>query len=385
MTFLRPGGVGRVVSFLAFAALLCSGTARADLSAVEGLTAPIVRIQIPTQANLIVRTWDRRQVQVEGDATTFTVTRSANYVPASMPAFIRAGETKGPNGPIVLPAESFVVTSISPGPHAVVLIRAQAGHPVGPITVMIPSQTALVQANVGRGSLALEGYQNGTFILHLNNGTATVDGVSGDGFVQVMHGQLFAADSNFNRLRARSAVGHQVFERCDVKQIEASVVNGSIVFDNGHFEQGLARFDVTTGNVALGTAAPAQLNAHVAGGHVTTLFDRRVQVDGRDTDSVATIEGGGPVVTATSGNGSVLLYDGTLRNKTRIPAEWQPAKKALRRDNDAFPSQQPPPASGNNNQPQAITRPEPQQQPQPRNRPPPPPRPKGRLRAAFLR
>jgi len=276
---LRLSGVGRVASFVVFASLMTCAAARADVSTVEGVAEPIVRIQLPSQANLVVKTWDRHQVQVEGDSTGFTITKTSNYVPAVLPPqFIRAAQTSTPNGLIVLPAESFVVTTISPGPHPVVIIKGEAAHPLGPITVMIPSGTALVWANVARGSLALSNYQNGTFILHLNNGTTTIDGVSGDGFVQVMHGPIFAADSNFDRLRARSAVGNQVYERCNVKQIEASVVTGSIVYDDGHFDQGLARFDVTNGNVALGSTAAAQLNAHVAGGHVTTLFDGRVPV-----------------------------------------------------------------------------------------------------------
>lgn len=369
MHLLGLGGVGRVVSYIIFAWLLTCAAARADVSTIEGGDAPIVRIQIPAQANLTIRTWDRRAVQIDGDSTTFTVNRTVNYVPASLPPqFIRAAQTNGPNGPIVLPAENFVVSTVSPGPHAVVLIKGEAGHPVGPITVTIPSGTAIVWANVQRGSLALQNYQNGTFILHLNNGTATVDGVSGDGFVQVLHGHLFTADSNFNRLRARTAVGNQVYEHCNAKQIESSIVNGSIVYDDGHFDPGLARFDVTNGNVALGTTAAAQLNAHVAGGHVTTLFDRRVQVDGHDTDASAMIEGGGPIVTATSANGSVLLYDGSLRNKARIPAEWQQARKVLRRENNTLPPAWPPDRQPNSQPPpQPASKPVQQPRPQPRS------------------
>jgi hypothetical protein len=348
----RLSGVGRVASYVVFASLLTCAAARADISTVDGVAAPIVRIQLPTQANLTIRTWDRRQVQIDGDSTGFTVTKTAQFVPAVLPAqFIRAGQTNGPNGPIVLPAESFVVTTLTPGPHAVVLIKGEAGHPLGPITVTIPNGTQLVWANVGRGSLALQNYQNGTFILHLNNGTALVDGVSGDGFVQVLHGALFAADSNFDRLRARTAVGNQIYEHCNVKQIESSIVSGSIVYDDGHFDQGLARFDVTSGNVALGATSAAQLNAHVAGGHVTTLFDAHVAVDAHDTEATAMVQGGGPIVTATSGNGSVLLYDGTLRNKGRIPAEWQPARRVLRRENNVLP-QGVPPADKQPNPPQ---------------------------------
>jgi len=379
---LRLSGVGRVASFVVFASLMTCAAARADVSTVEGVAEPIVRIQLPSQANLVVKTWDRHQVQVEGDSTGFTITKTSNYVPAVLPPqFIRAAQTSTPNGLIVLPAESFVVTTISPGPHPVVIIKGEAAHPLGPITVMIPSGTALVWANVARGSLALSNYQNGTFILHLNNGTTTIDGVSGDGFVQVMHGPIFAADSNFDRLRARSAVGNQVYERCNVKQIEASVVTGSIVYDDGHFDQGLARFDVTNGNVALGSTAAAQLNAHVAGGHVTTLFDGRVPVDAHDTEATAMIQGGGPVATATSSNGSVLLYDGSLRNKARLPAEWIPARKVLRRENKELPPSSDKQPNNNNQPPGSDGRPPAQQPPPPPPHGPPPRAPRSIGRA----
>jgi hypothetical protein len=368
----RPCGVARIVSYTLVAWLLTSAAARAELTTIDGVEAPIVRIQIPAQANLTIRTWDRATVQIDGDASAYTVDRSMNRVPANLPpTLIRVGQTNGPSGPISLPAESFVVSTLPPGPRAVVLIKGQAGHSVGPITVTIPANTALLAGNVARGSIALQNYQNGTFILHLNNGFATIDGAGGDGFIQVLHGPLFVSDSTFNRLRARSAVGLQVYERCSVRQIEASSVNGSIVYDNGRFDPGLARFDVTNGNVALGTNRAAQLNGHVAGGgRVYTLFERRAQIDARESDASAIVDGGGPLATATSANGNVYLYDGSLRTKTRIPAEWQAARAALRREGNALPSSSPP-----------IEQPKPQSKPPPPN--PEPPRKKSGGKKSF--
>jgi len=327
-------GLPRLFALVPIAWLLTCAAARAELATVEGVAAPIVRIQIPAQANLVVRTWDRPAVQVEGDAGAYVIQRSVNRFPASLPPqLIRVGQTKAPDGaPIALPAESFVISSLPAGPRNVVVVKGEIGHPVGSLVVTIPSNSPLVSANVARGSVTIQNYQNGTFIVHLNRGLVLLDGVGGDGFVQVLHGPLVADDSNFNRLRARTAVGTQIFEHCNARQIEASIAVGSIVYDNGHFDAGLARFDVSYGNVAIGTTGASQLTARVGVGRVYTLFDRRAQVDARESEATALVEGGGPVVTATSAIGNAYLYDGSLRTKSRIPAEWRPAQAALRRE-----------------------------------------------------
>jgi hypothetical protein len=376
----RPGGAARLFSYVLFAWLAVCGAALADVTVIQGADAPIVRIQIPAQANLTVRTWDRNAVQIEADPGVYTVERAVNRVPAILlPQLIRLGQTKGPDGEIVLPAESFVISTLPAGPREVVIVKGEAGHPVGPITVTVPSNSVLVNANVARGSVLLQNYQNGTFIVHLNVGAVVLDGVGGDGFVQVLHGPLVADESNFNRLRARTAVGNQIFEHCNARQIEASVANGSIVYDNGHFDAGLARFDVTNGNVAVGTSGASQLNGRVVGGHVYTLFERRVQVDARDTEATALVEGGGPVVTATTANGNVYLYDGTLRVRARLPTEWRAAQAALRRENFGVAPRNPQPS---------VAQP-PAEPPKNRPGPRPPPRggrlPSGGHRLFFLR
>jgi len=328
------GGAARLLSYVAVAWLATWAAARADVALIRGTDAPIVRIQIPAQANLTIRTWDRSAVQVEGDSSAYAIDRTVNHVPAVVPPqLIRVGATYGPEGPIVLPAESFVISSLPAGPRDVVIVRGEAGHPVGPITVTVPNNSALVTANVARGSVLLQNYQNGTFIVHINNGPVVLDGVGGDGFVQILHGPIVADESNFNRLRTRVAVGNQIFEHCNARQIEASIASGSIVYDNGHFDAGLARFDAANGNVAIGTTGASQLTGRVVNGHVYTLFERHAQVDTRETEATALVEGGGPVVTGTSASGNVYLYDGSLRTRTRIPLEWRPAQAALRREN----------------------------------------------------
>jgi hypothetical protein len=322
---------------LAFAVLAWSATALpalADTTSVEGTNAPIVRVQLATQANLTIRTWDRESVQIEGDLSTVSLDRTSSYVPSNFPpTLIRMARAVGPDGPIVLPAESFVVSSLPTGDRDVVHVGLKGKRAPGSLTITIPSDTSVVIANVDRGSINLRDYRAGTFILHVHTGQVSLQNVGGDGFVQVLRGPIQASDSNFNRLRIRSAVGNQVFERCRARQIEASNVNGWIVYDAGTFEPGLARFDSSHGNVAVGVSSGAQLAARVgSSGHVYTLFDHTTQVDGRDGEANATFGGGGPLVNATSATGNVYLYDGGLAARRKVPAEWRPAVVALHGD-----------------------------------------------------
>lgn len=261
-------------------------------------------------------------------------------VPASLPpTLIRMAQVAGRDGsPVVLPAESFVVSTLPAGPRDVVRVSLNAAglkRSLGPLTVTIPNDSAVLIANVGRGTVNLRDYHGGTFIIHVHTGQTILQNVGGDGFVQVLRGSLFAIDSNFNRLRVRTALAAEIFQHCRARQIEASSVAGAIVYDAGSFEQGLARFDSGSGNVAVGVTNPAQLTARTGGsGKVYTLFDRRAQVEAHASDATATFDGGGPLVNATSVSGNVYLYDGALASKRRVPAGWRPALVALHSDDD---------------------------------------------------
>jgi hypothetical protein len=62
------------------------------------------------------------------------------------------------------------------------------------------------------------------------------------------------------------------------------------------------------------------------------------------------------------------LYDGSLRNKARIPAEWQQARKVLRRENNTLPPAWPPDRQPNSQPPpQPASKPVQQPRPQPRS------------------
>ena len=109
-----------------------------------------------------------------------------------------------------------------------------------------------------------------------------------------------ATNSSFDRLRVRTATGNMFFRGCSSQQIQATSNYGSIVYDNGDFQAGLARFESDHGNVALGVRGGAQIGAHSGSGHVVSNFQDGAFVQGNPETKQATVGGGGPVVTATS-------------------------------------------------------------------------------------
>jgi hypothetical protein len=318
-------GVARALVFGLGAWLLATAPARSEVTTVPGgAGAPIVRVQA-LQGNVTIRTWDRPDVQIDGDPASYSLEQHVARIPAVFtPTPISPGRIAGPDGtPIIIPAESFVVSTLPAGPRDVVVVK---GTQLGSLTVTIPNNTPVLGVQIGRGSLSVDGYRNETLIAHMRDGNVALRNMSGDVFVQDLRGTLSAEDSSFGRLRARGALGPMVFERCNVRQIEATNVNGSIVYDRGTFEPGLARFASEHGDVAVGVASgPAELGASVSdGGRVYTMFDNRAQVDLHEGHSSASLGGGGgATVNATSGSGNVYLYDGSLRARPRLPAEWQ--------------------------------------------------------------
>ncbi len=316
-------GVARALVFGLGAWLLSTAPALSEITTVPGADAPIVRIQA-LQGNVTIRTWDRPDVQIDGDPSTYTLDQHVSKIPANFPPTpISPGRIVGPEGLIELPAESFVVSTLPPGSHNTIVLK---GGFVGTLSIMVPSATPVLSAQIGLGSLNVDGYHNGTLIAHMRAGSVTLRDMSGDAFVQDLRGTMQISDSSFGRLRARGALGPMIFERCNVRQIEASNVDGSIVYDRGTFEPGLARFASDRGDVAVGVASGnAQLGGSVSSsGRVYTMFDGRAQVDAHDVRTSAAVgSGGGATVNATSGSGNVYLYDGSLWSRTRLAPEWQ--------------------------------------------------------------
>jgi hypothetical protein len=220
------------------------------------------------------------------------------------------------------------------------------------MVITIPRGTAMVMAHLRAGHLNINNYR-GIFITHVRSAAITLNNVSGTGYVESLRGRVVATNSSFDRLRVRTATGNVLFQGCTSHQIQASSVYGSIVYDNGDFQPGLARFESEHGNVALGVRGSAQIGAHSGSGHVVSSFQDDANVHGDPTTKQATVGGGGPVVTATSKNGSVYLYSGSINDhphvreelsgSTRLPIRFSPQNAAPPRP-PAHTSGKPPPA-----------------------------------------
>jgi hypothetical protein len=257
---------------------------------------------------LTVKTWDRPNVQVESNGRVGVQRLSAAETDARLPRQYTVWSQTVPtqHGNLVMPEESFLLPRMD-GAHQGVVARGS-----GNTTVMIPRGTALLTADVGNGNVNISNYR-GNFVTQAGTGSVALNHVSGTGFVQSLGGPVRATDSTFDRLRVRTATGNMTFRGCTAHQIEASSTYGSITYDNGRFQPGLAHFESVHGNVALGVQGGARIGTR--SGPQTTQ---------------ATFRGGGPMVTAVSKKGRVYIYNGSLRAHPRVQAEMRAARAAAR-------------------------------------------------------
>jgi hypothetical protein len=196
---------------------------------------------------------------------------------------------------------------------------------------MVPATTAILETRIrGSGILTVDDYHGGTLFVGSQGGRTLLTNIMSAAFVQMMNGRLEVDDSSFDRLRARGNNATFDFEHNRARQIEVSTVSGPIVYDNGTFDPGLARFESTNGSIAIGVTAGAQIAAHSTDGHVYSMWERRTPIDQRsDGEASATIDGGGPVVNAVTAHGNVYLYDGALATRQVLPPEWRPIRQAM--------------------------------------------------------
>lgn len=312
--------------------------ARADEQIDVG-PAPVLNVQQMT-GTVTVQTWDRQQVQVVTDGQVNVEHLDAANTEPMLPKQINIPPQtiQTPNGPVSLGPEPFVLPPLEGAQHDAVVARGN-----GNTTITIPRGTALVIARIGRGRLSLNDY-HGVFVAHVRNGGILMNHVDGSGFAETLRGPVIATDSNFDRLRVRTAMGNMLFNGCTSRQIEANSQYGSIVYDNGKFQPGLARFESEHGNVALGVQGGAQIGAHSDSGHVVSSFhtDAQAQTHGDANTTQTTLRGGGPVVTAASKDGSVYLYNGTVRDHPEVQAQL----RGTARLPDEMPAARPVPAFG---------------------------------------
>ena len=297
---------------------------------------PIVLIQHTEP--IWISTWDREQIAIDAGGDAPNVERRPGRLapngtaPYSVP--IPAQTIEAPNGQsITLGPENFPV-QIPPGQHDTIRIQV----PPQVTTVMIPADTSVLSIN-GFAATQIENY-HGQLIAQQRAGPLVLRNVSGDAFVQNLQGQIFVADSSFNRLRTRTAVSNMVFQRCNVRQIEATSTRGSILYNNGSFQPGLARFETVTGHVALGVNGPASVAVKGPPGQIFQNFDQPTPFVDRGGEANARIEGGGPLVNVVTRQGRVYLYDGSILNKRALPQHWNQIRAPLQRFREREQQQQ---------------------------------------------
>ncbi len=309
---------GRVAAAWVLFFALSGGISRAATITLPAPGSPVVRIVV-RQGAVTVRTWDRSDVQVQGDnieqARRFSPQAVTRALRGDLPIF--ATKVQSPHGAITLPAESFSLSSVTAADHPGIAVRAGSD-----VFVTVPAGTALLLINGNRGAIAVQGYRGGTLVARLHNGTIAVQDFAGSAYLETARGRILVSGSMLDRIRARTAIGNILFDNCAAREIEVSSVDGAVVYNNGTFAPGLARFESQNGPVAIGVAGGSvQIGAHSDGGHIFSDF-ARADVRGGGSDARATLGSGGPVVTAVSG-ASVYLYDGSLAQHRKAGAAWR--------------------------------------------------------------
>lgn len=316
--------------FLFFGVLGGAGAAGAEPTMFDVSDQPVVIIQ--HSRPLQVRTWDRQQIAVEDGGETPTIVRRMTSRPSGapeasysvpIPAEMVPTDPLGSEAPIALGAEEFPVITPA-GNHDSVRIQI----PPSAASVMVPANTSVLVVG-GGGNTGITDY-HGQLIIQQRYGATLLRGVSGDAYVQNLRGPVFVRDSTFNRLRTRTAVSNTIFQRCTVKQIEASSVRGSILFDDGSFQPGLARFDTVNGHVAIGVNGGANIGVRGSPGQIFQNFDRSgTFVDRGNGEANASVGGGGPLVNVITQQGKVFLYNGSVAAKGALPPHWGPVRNAI--------------------------------------------------------
>ena len=306
-------GLAGLLSVFAFLAGTCV-RANAATSFIPTTPAPFVVVQLDSGA-VNIRTWDRAAIAIEADPTvTFNHApprQVASRVPQQIPLWSQTIET--PQGQLELPPEPFPLPPFAPGEHDALVVRGQ-----GDVTLTVPQQSPLLLINVRLGSVTIAGYSGTAFVAHVTAGDVHMENVSTTAAVQVNNGAIFASDSNFPRVRLRTGRGSVFMSACRSQQIQVTSLTGSIVYDNGVFEPGLAHFETTRGSIAIGLGSGAQIEAHSGAGRILYDIGSDGNVNRSAQDAQATLMGGGPVITASSAQGAVIFYRGWLRDYPQL-------------------------------------------------------------------
>ena len=313
---MKAFGQGATAAALAVAlALAAAACARAADIAVGA--SPVVSVQL-RYGYLRVVTWNRPDVEVETGGRIgwqhFDAASVRGHIPRDITLWAQH-VTNARGESFNLPAERFVLPALPPGEHDALVIRGG-----GPTVIHLPASTQMLAVRIaGSGSVRIEGYRGTAFAALVHQGGIALEGVHSSGVAQVGRGPIIAENSTFGRLRARNALGNIFMRNVTATQIDVGSVGGSILAENMRFHTGLARFQSQRGNVVLGVSGAAQVNAQGRGARaITTSFHGAHQVSRLGSGARAIVEGGGPVVTALSPRGRVLLFDGSIASHPRL-------------------------------------------------------------------
>lgn len=340
MTPLTDGRRRQWAGGIVFLALVlgAAGFDSARASTLDVGDQAVVQIWARNGSDVAVKTWDRPIVQIDTDDDQVQVNRrtvafGTPQNPMSVTIPVTTIHVREPGGAMVtatLPSEDFpYAAEMRTGNHDVVRIAAgESSH----TTVTVPGHAAIIDVRVfGTGRLSVSNYRGGTLFAMNGGGQTLLDNVQAAAFVQALNGRFIVVDSTFDRIRARGNTTAILFERCRAKQIEVTTYSGPIVYDNGNFDPGLARFESISGPIAVGLASAAQITARSLDGRVFGLWERKPPLEQRgDSETTAVIAGGGPVVNAVTGHGNVFIYDGALASRRAVPLEWRGIHAALR-------------------------------------------------------
>lgn len=322
--WLGSGVVGGLV------ALLWVAAAHAETAVIDVRDGAGLQL-LAEQGQIMVSTWDRPQIRIDS-VLPVHVTHRITTMPGGHAVTVLAVHANTPDGRVELPQEQFVVAM----PPAGTEFDSTMVHGNGPMQIIVPASLAYFGARLTRGLVHLSDLK-ATFLIKIRRGAVALDRLSGEGFVQVLEGPITARDSTFTRLRARTGTDDIVLERCRSKQIEVMSVGGTLVYDDGSFEPGLAHFESTSGSIAIGVSSGGAQIGGQTGGQIFAALDRGSSANVQPHEVTATLNGGGPYVTVASATGSLYLYNGSfdhggaLAHRPNLPPEWGRIDQTLHR------------------------------------------------------
>ncbi|MGA7748174.1 MAG: DUF4097 family beta strand repeat-containing protein [Candidatus Aquilonibacter sp.] len=314
-------GLAGLLSVFAFLAgtSLC---AHAATTLIPTTPAPFVVVQLDS-GSVNIRTWDRAAIQIDADPTvTFNHAPPrlvATRIPQQIPLWSQSIKT--PQGQeLDLAPELFPLPPFAPGEHDALIVRGE-----GDVTLTVPQQSPLLLINVRLGSVTVAGYTGTAFVAHVTAGEIHMENVNTTAAVQVNNGPIFISNSTFERLRLRTGRGNAFMSACRSRQIQVTSLTGSVTYDNGIFDQpGLAHFETTRGNIAIGVTSGMQIEAHSGSGRILYDVGADGNVNRSADDAQATLLGGGPVVTASTVNGAILFFRGSLHDYPQFERLMEP-------------------------------------------------------------